>query len=51
VKVPLSGITWQVVEQARGRTGRLEARYAASREDGRPVFASVPLLGEGWVAR
>ncbi len=50
VKVPLSSITWDTVEQARASSGRLHASYAASRPNGRPTLASVPLLGEGWSA-
>ena len=48
VKVPLSSITWPAARQAVGAGGRLEARYAASRPDGRPVLASVKLLDDGW---
>ena len=48
VKVPLSSITWEAVEEARGGTGRLHASYAASRPNGTPALASVSLQGEGW---
>lgn len=47
VKVPLASITWSQVRAALGG-GVLEARYAASRPDGRPVYASVELTGDGW---
>lgn len=49
VKVPLLGIDWASVESASRSDARLFARYAASRPDGGPVFASVPLLDDGWV--
>lgn len=48
VKVPLSSITWPLARQATSGAVRLEARYAASRPDGRPVLASVKLLDDGW---
>lgn len=48
VKVPLSSITWPLARQATSGGGRLEARYTASRPDGRPVLASVKLLDDGW---
>ena len=48
VKVPLSPITWPLARQATSGGARLEARYVASRPDGRPVLASVKLLGGGW---
>lgn len=48
VKVPLGSITSSLARQAADGGGRLEARYAASRPDGRPVLASVKLLGDGW---
>lgn len=48
VKVPLTGIDWASVESASDNQTGLCARYAASRPDGRPVFAAVPLLGDGW---
>lgn len=49
VKVPLAGIDWASVESAAAGQACLFARYAASRPDGGPVFASVPLLDDGWV--
>ena len=48
VKVPLSSITWPLARQATSDGVRLEARYTASRPDGRPVLASVKLLDDGW---
>lgn len=48
VKVPLNAITWPLARQATTGGARLEARYTASRPDGRPVLASVKLLGGGW---
>ena len=49
VKIPLSGaITWPAARQATRAGARLEARYTASRPDGRPVLASVELLDGGW---
>lgn len=48
VKVPLNSITWPLARQATSGGGRLEARYMASRPDGRPALASVKLLGDGW---
>ena len=50
VKVPLHSITWPLARQATDGRGRLEARYTASRADGRPVLASVKLLDDGWTA-
>ena len=49
VKVSLASIGWPLVREVR-EGGVLEAAYAASRADGRPVLASVPLLGDGWSA-
>ncbi|MBV8516615.1 MAG: hypothetical protein JO197_04350 [Acidobacteria bacterium] len=46
VKVPLSGITWEVIEKA--RNGKvLEARFRGTARDGGPAAATVPLIG-GW---
>ena len=49
VKVPLS-ISWGAVRQALDGPGLLQARYAASRGNGQPALATVPLLGNGWAA-
>ena len=51
VKVPLLGIDWAHVESAARSHACLFARYLASRPAGGPVFASVPLLGDGWVVQ
>ena len=48
VKVPLASVAWATVEEALAAGARLRAGYLAARPDGRPVLASVPLLGEGW---
>ena len=48
VKVPLSSITWEMLEEARAGAGRLHASYAASRPNGTPTLASVTLEGDGW---
>lgn len=48
VKVPLGSITWPLARQATSSRRRLEARYAASRPDGRPALASIKLLDDGW---
>lgn len=48
-KVPLTGITWELVEQARSRPDALlEARIAGTAKDGGPACAAVPLLDGGW---
>ena len=48
VKVPLNSITWPLTRRATSGGRWLEARYTASRPDGRPVLASVKLLDDGW---
>ena len=48
VKVPLNSITWPLARRATSGGRWLEARYTASRPDGRPVLASVKLLDDGW---
>lgn len=49
-KVPLSGITWELIEEAVSKPCTvLEARIPGKAKDGGPVCASVLLLG-GWVA-
>lgn len=48
-KVPLSGITWELIEQAISNPGTvLEARIPGLAKDGGPVCASVRLLEGGW---
>ena len=50
-KVPLSGITWELIEEAVAKPGTvLEARIPGTAKDGGPVCASVRLLGDGWGA-
>lgn len=51
-KVPLSGITWELIEEALSKSGAvLEARIAGTAGDGGPVCATVPLLDGGWRVR
>lgn len=47
-KVPLSGITWDLVDRADAPAHVLEARIAGTGRDGGPACATVPLLGDGW---
>ena len=48
-KVPLSGITWDLIEEAVSKPGAvLEARIPGSAKAGGPVCGSVRLLGGGW---
>ena len=50
-KVPLSGITWELIEEALAKAGTvLEARIPGTAKDGGPVCASVRLLESGWGA-
>jgi hypothetical protein len=44
-KVSLTGITWELIQKARGKP--LEARVKGTARDGGPSCASVPLIG-GW---
>jgi len=47
-KVPLSGITWELIERALSAPGVvLEAQIKGTGKDGGPACATVPLLG-GW---
>jgi hypothetical protein len=51
MKVPLQGITWQLIESLVRRPGyRLTARIPGTGKDGGPNCASVELLGE-WQVR
>jgi hypothetical protein len=51
-KIPLSGISWPLIEEALAPDGILEARIAGTGKDGGPACATVPLLDGGWkVAR
>jgi hypothetical protein len=48
-KVPLSGITWDLIEEAMSKSSAvLEARIAGTAEDGGPACATVKLLEGGW---
>jgi hypothetical protein len=48
-KVPLTGITQQLIERVEKHSGaRLEARIAGTASDGGPACATVSLLGGGW---
>lgn len=48
-KVPLAGITWELIEQVLAtRHALLEARIAGTGRDGGPACATVPLLAGGW---
>lgn len=48
-KVHLSGISWEMIEQALAEPDAvLEARFAGTGRDGGPACASVPLLDGGW---
>jgi hypothetical protein len=51
-KVPLSGITWELIEEALSKSGvLLEARISGTAKDGGPACATVPLLEDGWSVR
>jgi hypothetical protein len=47
-KVPLTGITWAMVDRARTGDGVLEAHIQGTGRDGSPVCASVRLREPGW---
>jgi hypothetical protein len=47
-KVPLSGITWSLIESASAPGATLQARIAGKAGDGGPACATVPLLDGGW---
>lgn len=48
-KVPLAGITWELIEEALSKSGTLlEARIAGTAGDGGPACATVRLLDSGW---
>ncbi len=48
-KVPLSAITWPMIEEVLVAPDRiLEARIAGTAKDGGPACATVPLLESGW---
>ena len=49
VKIHLSGISWQQVEQVLAApNGKLVASYEATDKKGGPSCASVPLVSGGW---
>ena len=51
-KVPLNGITWNLIERARAENVVLESHVTGTGRDGGPACASVPLCAPGWrVAR
>ena len=47
VKVPLGGITWDLIESL-PTGGRLEGRIAGRGRNGGPALASVQILPPGW---
>ena len=47
-KVPLTGITWDLIERARAGNVVLESHVAGTGRDGGPACASVPLRVPGW---
>jgi len=48
-KVPLSGISWERIEETLAMPGAvLEGRIQGTSRDGGPVCASIPLLDGGW---
>ena len=51
MKIHLSGITWQQIEEATQAGGVLEASVQGTGKDGGTSCASVPLLGGGWAIR
>jgi hypothetical protein len=49
-KIPLSGITGQLIEQLRNTaSARLEARIKGTAKDRGPACATVGLLNDGWL--
>jgi hypothetical protein len=49
IKVHLSSITWEQVEEASAPGALLQATVSGVNAKGAPAAASVPLLGEGWI--
>jgi hypothetical protein len=47
-KVHLSGISWELIEEALSSGSVLEARIAGTGKGGGPACATVPLLDGGW---
>ena len=51
IKVHLSSITWEQIDESWTRGGVLEAVVPGTGRDGGPSCASVPLIGGGWTVR
>lgn len=51
IKVHLSSISWEQIEESVTRGGVLEAVVPGTGHDGGPSCASVPLVGGGWTVR
>jgi len=51
MKIHLSGITWQQIEEATQAGRVLEVSIQGTGKDGGPNCASVPLMGGGWTVR
>lgn len=51
IKVHLSPITWEQIEESLKSGGVLEAVVPGTGRDGSPSCASVPLVGGGWAVR
>ena len=47
-KIPLTSITWALIDRARSSKGVLTAEMNGTGRDGGPSCASVPLRGSGW---
>jgi len=47
-KVPLTSISWALIDRALAGRARLEAHIQGAGRDGSPVCASVRLLAPGW---
>jgi hypothetical protein len=48
-KIPLAGITWEMIEETLAAPGAVvAARIAGMAGDGGPACATVPLLNGGW---
>lgn len=50
-KVPLNGITWNLIERAHRGNVVLESHVAGAGRDGGPACARVPLCAPGWRVR
>ncbi len=51
LKVHLSQISWQQIDEAAKRQGVLEGTVLGTSDDGGPSCASQPLLGRGWTVK